>query len=161
MANNVKFKKNDDQLLVQLTGDINEETNFSAHNLAGNNSIIFDFSQVSGINSCGIREWIRWITPHSNSTKMYFRNCPKVVVDQINMVDGFLPHNAIVESFYVPYYSDETGEEKHVLFTLGVEFSDAGLQYPNTVCDSQNNPMEMDVIESKYFRFLQKFPKSA
>lgn len=161
MGNNVKHKKNNDQLYIQLEGNLDEEVNFPTELLSGFKTIVFDFGSVTGINSCGIREWIRWITPYRDSSTMHFRNCPKIIVDQINMVDGFLPTNAFVESFYVPYYSDETDEEKHILFSYGVEYNETGIHYPNSILDSKNQPMEIDVIESKYFRFLQKLPKAA
>lgn len=160
MANNVKIKKNGDQLIIQLAGSLDEEVNLSQERLNGSNSLIFDFAEVTSINSCGIREWIRWIMPHISASIIY-RNCPKIIVDQINMVDGFLPNSGMVESFYVPYYSDDTDEEKHILFTYGKEYTENGINYPESVLDSKKQPMEIDVIESKYFRFLQKKPKAA
>jgi hypothetical protein len=160
MTNNIKFTKNGDHLLVQLKGSIDEEVNFAPDLLKGANFFVFDFADVKSINSCGIREWIRWLLPHTNA-KVVYRNCPKIIVDQINMVDGFLPATATVESFYVPYYSEDTGEEKHVLFTYGKDYSDQGVNLPTNVVDSKNQPMEIDVIESKYFRFLQKKVKAA
>ena len=160
MANSIKLKKVQDQLVVQVTGSIDEEVNLSSDTLKGANVLIFDFSEVSAINSCGIREWIKWLTPHAK-TPVIYRKCPKIIVDQINMVDGFLPSMGKVESFFVPYYSEETGEEKQVLFTHGKEYDDQNVNCPADVKDSKNQPMEIDVIESKYFRFLQKKAKAA
>lgn len=160
MKSNVTLKSEGDKLLVKIHGVIDEEIKLTKESLASAKSIDFDFAEVKGINSCGIREWIRWISPFPN-TPMVYKNCPKVIVDQINMVDGFLPVNALVESFYVPYYCDESEEEKHVLFIYGKEFSEKGMNYPAEVLDSKNNPMEIDVIENKYFRFLRKIEKSA
>lgn len=160
MKSNVTLKPEGDKLFVKIHGVIDEEIKLANESLASAKSIVFDFAEVKGINSCGIREWIRWISPFPN-TSMIYKNCPKVIVDQINMVDGFLPTNASVESFYVPYYSDESEEEKHILFTYGKEFSEKGMNYPAEVLDSKNKPMEIDVIENKYFRFLQKMDKSA
>lgn len=160
MANNIKIKKTGDQLTVQIVGSIDEEINLSPDLLKGANTLIFDFSEVSSINSCGIREWIRWIMPYASNPIIY-RNCPKIIVDQINMVNGFLPDTGMVESFYVPYYSEETGEEKHILFTYGREYNGQGVHYPTNVVDSQNHAMEIDVIETKYFRFLQKKNRAA
>ena len=59
-------------------------------------------------------------------------------------------------SFFVPYYSDEAGTEKTILFTHGKEYSDQGLQGAPEVKDEQGNSMEMDVVEAKYFKFLKK-----
>jgi hypothetical protein len=78
-----------------------------------------------------------------------------VIVDQMNMVDGFLPSVATVESFYVPYYNEESGSEKNVLFRYGVEYKDGQVQYPTAVKDESGKPMEMDIIENKYFKFIK------
>lgn len=72
------------------------------------------------------------------------------------MVQGFLPTNGKVASFYVPFYSDESGEDKSVLFTQGKEYTDSGLGALPEVKDSAGKPMEMDVVEAKYFKFLKK-----
>lgn len=160
MANNIQLNKNGDQFVIQLTGAIDEEVNLSSDLLNGAKSFIFDFNKVESINSCGIREWIRWLAPH-NTKSIIYKNCPKIIVDQINMVDGFLPNSGTVESFFVPYYSEESGEEKHVLFSYGKEYGEDGIHYPAQVVDSKNHEMELDVIENKYFRFLQKQLKAA
>ena len=72
------------------------------------------------------------------------------------MVAGFLPDNGKVESFYVPYYCDATGAEKMVLFSEGKEFTGADVNPPEDVKDDDTgDEMELDVIEAKYFKFLQ------
>lgn len=160
MGNNVSIKRNGNQIVVAVSGSLDEESALTAGAFQGATSVVFDFKELQNINSCGIREWIQWITPLSQ-TQVVYRHCPKVIVDQINMIDGFLPASGVVESFYVPYYSDASGEEKHVLFTSGKEFSGESLRLPDNVKDSKNNSMEIDVIESKYFRFLSKKSQAA
>jgi hypothetical protein len=70
------------------------------------------------------------------------------------MVAGFLPQGTTVTSFYVPYYADTSGNEKMVLFENGREFGAGGLKPPAEVKDDSGEVMEMDVIEAKYFKFL-------
>ena len=96
------------QLILQLSGIIDEDVDFTHHSLQNVQQIEIELSNVKSINSCGIREWIKWLTS-AKEAKISFKQCPKVIVDQMNMVDGFLPINGIVESFFVPYYSDTTG----------------------------------------------------
>ena len=72
------------------------------------------------------------------------------------MVDGFLPSNGKVLSFFVPYYNDENGSEKNVLYKYGQEFSEGTVTPPAKVVDDSGAEMEMDVIESKYFKFIKK-----
>ncbi len=151
----VKTQSSGDKLTLQLAGTIDEDADFSKVVIAGTPQVEVDLEQLKSINSCGIREWIKWIS-QANSAKISLVNCPKVIVDQINMVDGFLPTNGKVLSFYVPYYNDDAGSEKNVLFRYGSEFSDDGVASPAEVKDDEGNVMEVDVIEAKYFKFLNR-----
>lgn len=143
-------------LTLQIHGQIDEDASFEGLGFDGATNITLDLEHVASINSCGIREWIKWIRTAPDGAKITYRNCPKVIVDQINMVAGFLPDNAKVESFYVPYYSEDSGNEKMVLFKEGKEFSGGQVNPPAEVKDDGGAVMEMDVIEAKYFKFLTK-----
>lgn len=140
---------------LNLAGNIDEDTDFSQINLAGSSEVEIDLEKVKSINSCGIREWIKWLGTVPQA-KFYFSNCPKVIVDQINLVDGFLPKTSKVVSFYVPYYNDDEGSEKNVLFKYGAEFTEGQVKPPAKVQDEAGNEMEMDVIEAKYFAFIKR-----
>ncbi|MCC7403189.1 MAG: anti-sigma factor antagonist [Bdellovibrionales bacterium] len=155
---NVGRKQENGALVMTISGQIDEDANFSGIDFSGANKIVLDLNKIASINSCGIREWIKWIRTAPSGSNIAFRNCPKVIVDQINMVAGFLPPNGIVESFYVPYYCEGSGSEKMVLFRKGVEYKEGGEVMPpsNVKCDESGDEMEMDVIEAKYFKFLQK-----
>lgn len=144
-----------DLLKVEVGGQIDEDANFSSVEL-NNEKIHIDLSNVEAINSCGIREWIKWIKTAPENSVIIYSNCPKVIVDQINMVAGFLPENAHVESFYVPYYCDESGTEKMILFKKDKDFTNNAINPPDGIkCEESGEEMEMDVIEAKYFKFLK------
>lgn len=149
------MNKAGEKLNVVMAGSIDEDADFTQLNLTGASQIEIDMGGLKSINSCGIREWIKWMGT-APSANISFNQCPKVIVDQINMVDGFLPGNAKVHSFFVPYYNDDSGVEKNVLFRLGTEFGENSVTPPAEVKDEEGNVMEMDVIESKYFKFIKK-----
>lgn len=151
----LKIEKNGDTFNVKMGGVIDEDVDFSQYPLAGAKTVTLQLNDVKSINSCGIREWIKWMGS-GNSAQIIYENCPKVIVDQINMVDGFLPPNAQVSSFYVPYYNDDSGSEKNVLFRLGQEYGAGQFNPPETVKDESGQVMEMDVVETKYFKFIKK-----
>lgn len=151
----IRLEKNGEELKVTVTGVIDEDADFSPHNLSSVQKINMHLGAVKSINSCGIREWIKWIATAQGTPINYFE-CPKIIVDQINMVQGFLPANAKVQSFYVPYYCDDAGSEKTILFTYGKEFTDTEVKPPTEVKDEDGNVMEMDVVEAKYFKFIKK-----
>jgi hypothetical protein len=142
-------------LLVSLSGAIDEDASFVPLELGGATAVVLDLEKVTAINSVGIREWIKWIKLIPSSANISLRKCPKIIVDQINMVAGFLPAGATIESFFVPYYSDGSGSEKMVLFQNGKEFSNGQLGTLPEVKDDSGEVMEMDVIEAKYFKFLK------
>ncbi len=152
---NIKVKNDGSKFFIELHGVLDEDVNFTEVNLLDPQDIVVNFENVQSINSCGIREWIRWLMRYGASNITY-EKCPKIIVDQINMVDGFLPNNGTVNSFFVPYYSEESGVEKQILFSFGKEFDHSNINPPTEVKGDDGSPMEMDVIENKYFKFLLK-----
>jgi hypothetical protein len=151
----IKVEKAGTQAKVQISGVIDEDADFNPHSLAGATHVDLHLGNIKGINSCGIREWIKWIGTAGGATVQY-HECPKMIVDQINMVQGFLPAKGQVMSFYVPYFNEDSGAEKNVLFTYGKEFTESGVNPPADIKDDEGNAMEMDVVEAKYFKFLKK-----
>lgn len=149
-----KMDRQGSKLTLQIGGVIDEDADFSTLPLSGAQEIYIDMDAIKSINSCGIREWIKWIGAGS-SAKVVYAKCPKVIVDQMNMVDGFLPSYAQVESFYVPYYNEDSGSEKNILFRYGVEYKEGQVQPPSQVKDDAGAAMEMDIIENKYFKFIK------
>ena len=155
MAFSVSNKLEGDTLVLEVKGNIDEDANFTPPDLGSAGRVALDLNEVTAINSVGIREWIKWVKTMPASVKLSVRRCPKIIVDQINMVAGFLPAGTLIESFYVPYYADGSGNEKMVLFTNGKEFKGGELFAPTEVKDDGGEEMEMDVIEAKYFKFLK------
>tara|TARA_Y100000031_G_scaffold145331_1_gene177807 strand:+ start:584 stop:1060 length:477 start_codon:yes stop_codon:yes gene_type:complete len=156
-AFNIDKKQEGDSVVMQFEGILDEAASFGGVELSGGNKYVFDLEKVSAINSCGIREWVNWLKTGESAQEIVYKNCPKIIVDQINMVAGFLPNNGKVESFYVPYYCDETGAEKMILFKHGAEFKEGEVNPPDGIKDDETgDEMEMDVIEAKYFKFIKK-----
>lgn len=152
---NIQIEKMGSTWKVKVSGNIDEDVDFSPYVLAGPGKLEFYLSNIKSINSCGIREWIKWVSTAGNAEVFYYE-CPKIIVDQINMVQGFLPGSGHVVSFFVPYFSEESGSEKAILFRTGQEFDESGGIRPPVVKDDAGHDMEMDVVEAKYFKFLKK-----
>ena len=142
------------KLVIEIAGNVDEDAGFQPPDLGASSAVVLDLGGVTAINSVGIREWIKWVKSMPSSIQLSVRRCPKIIVDQINMVAGFLPPGTKVESFFVPYYADSTGSEKMVLFQAGKEFDGGQVNFPSEVKDDAGEVMEMDVIEAKYFKFL-------
>lgn len=155
MAFSVNKKQEGSKLVLEVKGNVDEDASFQPPDLGSNTTVVLDLEGVTAINSVGIREWIKWVKTMPSSVALSVRRCPKIIVDQINMVAGFLPSGTTIESFYVPYYADTSGTEKMVLFENGKEFKGGEVFAPGEVKDDSGETMEMDVIEAKYFKFLK------
>ncbi len=152
---NLNIDKGSPTWQVKVTGTIDEDVDFGLFSLEGAQQIELLLNDVKSINSCGIREWIKWIGS-AGQVPVVYHECPKIIVDQINMVQGFLPTLGKVQSFYVPFYSEDSGNEKNILFTNGKEFDESGGLHVPSIKDESGQEMEMDVVEAKYFKFLKK-----
>lgn len=153
----VLITQQESKKIIHIEGVLDEDFLFAKYPLNDASELEFFLGKVKKINSCGIREWIKWLnTVKGVKARLY--ECPKLIVDQINMVHGFMPENCTMESFYVPYFNEASGAEKIVLFSRGKEYTDGELHFPTDIKDEKGEAMEMDVIESKYFRFLKKKP---
>ena len=109
-------------LEVFFAGKIDENMQFSTVKVPPAQIMIFDFADVLMINSIGIREWVRWIRQLPGNVIMKFRRCPRAVVEQINILEGFLPKGARVESFFVPYYCEKCDQTHNVLYEKDRQF---------------------------------------
>jgi hypothetical protein len=160
-----KFQEKTDgeALLLIFEGVIDEESKFPAVDGNKHKRVMVDLKGIRSINSVGIREWLNWIRPLSETSQVVFLKTPKALVFQMNMVEGFLPKNGTVKSFYVPFYCEACDKEENVLFTVGQEVQVAGGNYTITydvkkanLCGKADCEMEMDASEAKYFQFLKK-----
>jgi DNA-directed RNA polymerase subunit RPC12/RpoP/anti-anti-sigma regulatory factor len=143
-----------DELKVELIGAIDEDADFKELSGLEQKQITFDFRQVNMINSCGIREWIRFLELLPNKSSITYSNCPQIIIEQINMVHGFFKKGAVIESLYAPYFCESCGKEAKVhLQTEQIKNKKAPkVDCPH--CGHEN--AEFDALEAQYFSFLGK-----
>lgn len=146
-------------MLVRMSGPINEQADFSPVKFTKKPPIEIDMSELTSINSVGIRGFAEWANKLENPI-IEFSHVPKFFVDQINMIAGLIPPRSKVVSFYVPYFCPEKELEKRILFRRGLEFDNkdgkAVLNFPQ-VTDDDKNQYELDVVSEKYFAFIEDF----
>ena len=139
--------------IYYVTGDITETCNLNDFGLPSG-IVKFDLGGVRSINSCGVREWILWIS--KLKINAIFHNCPQAVVMQFNMVKEFLANNAKVESFQIPAYCENCGEQKSFLMRSGKEYTPGKkLEFELPKCEKEGCSIESDVDFESYFYFIE------
>ena len=107
------------------------------------------------INSCGIREWIRFIEFLGSTVNLEYINVPQIVIQQMNMISGLLTKNAKVTSFFAPYFIEDLDEEKQILLN-SADIVDFKAPVINTNIDGTDYNLDFDAIEEQYFKFLKR-----
>ncbi|KYG67955.1 hypothetical protein AZI87_01385 [Bdellovibrio bacteriovorus] len=160
MALQLSFSVTDKCTTILLKGSLNEYSSaLDGVEVNPNFDLSIDLKDLQAINSLGIRNFHNFIQRvRCQRLKLFY--CPRVFVNQLNMVEGFLPDKAEIESFFVPYFSEQSGEDAQVLFTKFLEYKKVKdkivLSIPE-MQDSQGNRMDLDVFKDQYFRFLDKY----
>lgn len=160
MALQLSFSVQDKCTTIQLKGSLNEYSSaLDGVDVNPNFDLNIELKDLQAINSLGIRNFQTWIFK-VKCKRMRLFYCPRAFVNQLNLVEGFLPDKAEIESFFVPYFSEITGEDASVLFTKFLEYKKVGdsivMNFPQ-MYDRENNKMELDVFKDQYFRFLEKY----
>lgn len=147
------------KLVVRMSGKLNEHADLEMITVPQADAVEIDLSELILINSMGIRNLRDWLLA-IKAPVLTFSYCPRVFIDQVNMVLDFIPKHSKILSFYVPYYGDSSGEDKAILFTRGEQFTVTGdstnISWPQ-VFDSKGKEMDVDVVGDRYFGFLKKF----
>ena len=133
-------------------GVIDEDANFDKIKSLGMNQFVFDFNNVTMINSCGIREWIKYLD-NLGEAKIIYMNCPQIIIEQVNMVHGFIRKGIVVDSFYAPYFCTSCDTGKKILLKSSEV---AGFKPPVKHCNTCKSELEFDAIEKQYFSFLSQ-----
>lgn len=149
------------EIEVKLGPSLDEKTDLSPIEVKGFSVIHFDLSKLVHVNSTGIRAWITWVEKIKLESPHLFYNfykCPKVFIDQVNMVESFLPKKSKVYSFAVPFFCEKCDKEATVSYTLGNEYAfednEWNLTHPKFNCEKSKCEYEHDVSE-RFFNFLK------
>jgi hypothetical protein len=109
---------------------------------------------VRRINSFGVRAWIDAVRKVPAECSFELSECPPPVVDQMNMVAGFVGRGKVV-SFYAAMRCEACDRELDHLFVVD-DCKRAGGKLPRVDCPSCKKPMEVDDIEEQYLMFIRE-----
>lgn len=141
-----------DEAHVELAGVIDEDAVFDKIKNLQMTRYFFDFNKITMINSCGIREWIKYLQDIEGARITYL-NCPQIIIEQVNMVHGFIKKGIDVESFYAPYFCPNCDTEKKILLKNSEVVN---FKAPVKQCNTCKGDLEFDAIEKQYFSFLSQ-----
>jgi anti-anti-sigma regulatory factor len=162
---NQKFQaavhQRDDVTYVKLSGVIDEDNELTdlTEKIPSGTTVI-DLSEIERINSCGVRDWVNWLTRiEKGGAKVVLVECSPAIVAQINLVNNFTGGGA-VKSFFAPFFCPNCDREK-VLLVESAELGAAPHKAPTCRCDECDGVMDFDDMEDSYFAFLSNAKKVA
>jgi hypothetical protein len=149
------------EVTINLIGEMNEKANVTLPEMIEVTSVVFDFVHLKHLNSAGIRFWITLLGKLPSGSVVHFRNAPKFVVDQMSMVQGFMPSGSVVDSFEMPYFCDKCNKPDSEMLKAGVHFDQAvagkpyALRLPKKTCGQVACEFEPDMMPKKYLKCLE------
>jgi len=141
---------------VSMSGVIDENADLALLGTLGARPVRFNMKSVRRINSYGVRSWMEAIRRIPRDAEISFIHCPPPVIDQCNMVAGFLGHGRLL-SFYAPMTCTECDEQIDQLFETAACRAN-GNKLPATPCPRCGRPMEVDDLEDQYLLFVRETP---
>ena len=122
MAGDFYKVKNIDENTIEiaLSGDLNENAILpKASAFEAAKKVFVDFEKCRFLNSAGIKSWLLLMDQLSGNPdlELIFKNCRSVVLNNIAMIDGFLPSNGRLTSVYLPVYCSECDYEFEIYKT--------------------------------------------
>lgn len=148
----IKMIEEANKLNVRFFGIIDEDAHFDKLIGKSAKKYFFHFGEVKSINSCGIREWVKYLNSLSLECEVYYEECPQNVIEQMGMVHGFIRDNATIESFFAPYFCEKCDQTYQILLKSTDVLKKMA---PKKFCLKDNSPLEFDAIDEQYFSFIR------
>ena len=148
----VRVQPAGDQTEVTITGVVDEHIDLAP--LAPvSGRVRIDLQGVRRINSVGVRAWVDAMKGLASRAQVTFTRCSPPIVDQLNMIHGFLA-GARVESFYGAMICPTCETEHLALFDVRAVQQQGHLT--EVRCPKCSTPMELDDIEDEYLLFIRE-----
>lgn len=135
-----------------LTGVIDENADLAFLETLGSPTKL-NMKNVKRINSYGVRAWIEAIRKVPAGVPLDFVECSSAVIDQTNMVAGFLGRGK-VSSFFAPMVCSHCGHERDELFHTD-EYQREG-RLPDVSCERCGGALVVDDLEEHYLLFARE-----
>jgi len=160
MSYDISVQDEGDRRHIWIRGEIDEDFDATQLREVFTSNVVMHLEDVKSISSCGIREWISFVSELPSSTHLDFEKCSIPITRQFGMLSNFRGPGH-VRSFYAPYFCEECDEETEHLLEVdpnGIE-KKAALKASSTeqkACAGCGGPLEFDGVERVYFSFLRE-----
>jgi anti-anti-sigma regulatory factor/DNA-directed RNA polymerase subunit RPC12/RpoP len=145
-----QVEQHDGTTRVTVSGEITEESDFGPIIDEIEGAVVVDLGGVTRINSCGVREWLNFVTALKGASRsLTLDRCPPVIVTHLNTIYNFTG-GGTVRSVFGPYYcADCDKEERHLIDLTGGHPSPP----PAIKCPECGSSMEFEEIHEEYLSF--------
>ncbi len=118
--------------------------------------VILDLGRLERISSFGVRRWIEFVGRlPAGALGLYVIHAPPIVVDQLNMVEGFAGISRVL-SVLAPYRCNACGEDRvRVVDVVKSASSLAQNQAPEHQCGVCGGALEFADTPSEFFDFIR------
>ncbi|OFZ15938.1 MAG: hypothetical protein A2Z20_10800 [Bdellovibrionales bacterium RBG_16_40_8] len=161
MTIDIKTHKTADDVIIELSNDLSETMSLPNIKPLLSQRVIFECENIKYINSEAVQLWAHWLSKLDERIQIVFRKTPPRVVDYFNIIDGFLPTSATVESFFVPYECEKCEHVELYLAQRGKDYIDSSageavqINLPKIInCPGCQGAMELGIWKEKYLKFL-------
>lgn len=154
-AAQVQVEERGPLLWVRVSGSVTEDAViYECLAEARNRQMVFDLGEMVRINSCGVRDWVRWMKAlEERGNQLFLVRCSPATVAQFNMIRNFTGQAHVV-SVLAPYICPECdAEETDLVWTAAVSTPFVPKQVSCSQCGAA---MEFDEIPESYFDFVRQ-----
>ena len=152
-----------DNIILELHGRIDENANFKEIRTLKAKSLTINLKGITLMNSVGLRSWIQWVKTLKKIPVVYLENCTTPVMNQMNVLQGFLPLGAVVNSIEVPYHCENCGHGFSHWAKRGDDYRESSAETEgwNKISEEAecpecgNKKAETDFLPARYFNFLK------
>ncbi|HYH94954.1 serine/threonine-protein kinase [Hyalangium sp.] len=142
---------------VRISGVIDETFPLSPATTELTGIVVVDLGAVDRISSFGVRKWIEFVSRlPSGAISMYVVFAPPVVVDQLNMVEGFAGISRVL-TVLAPYSCKTCSEDRLRAVNLMDEAQIISEnRAPEHNCPVCSNPLEFADLPSEFFGYMRR-----
>lgn len=143
----------DDGVRVTISGDVDENADFSSLLEALAGRVVLDLGGLRRFNSCGVREWVHFQRDLAAApVDVELHACSPAVVSQLNTIANFRGAARVV-SFLAPYVCEACEREEQRLVAVAPD--PRATRLPAFTCERCSAPLVFDDIADRYLSFLK------